>query len=405
MKRLHAVALIVTCAVASGPVSCVPVGLPATSESDGTNLAAPSIRGGTRIEPVSPAPMPWGTWLLESGSMLPNFVTGLATFGQTADVIGLTLNQDGTGRIFLRDRLTEALDSVRTFVLFDGNTLVLDFAAELSEAFRFNLAITDTTFFFPVVVAERNRLGLADEEGRIAIFSGQSMLPPEVTGGTLQVVDRFEGLPLPVFFSDLVLFNGDLVYSTSSQIEAFDLDTDTLTTPLGATSSRLVQTTQGGFLWTHCGCGGSRDAFKRTLLIVFETVSSESEMGGPITMRAMAYDAIDDRLWIHGRPFDSQFGSFFVVNTNGEPDLVERVVSFNRDLRALAFDGAELWGIVTIATQSVVKIDPDTGMVVESYQVPDEAVSWGGPVFEGAHMYLLGSDSANEGVIFRVARP
>jgi len=354
-------------------------------------------------------PQPTGTWLLEQGNMLPTFVAGLATFGTTTDVTALILNEDGTGRVFLRDRLTGANDCVRVFAIYNGETLALDFAAETTTDVQFNVAIEDYTYFFPVVVPTHDSLGLADENGLIALFSRQTELPAEVTCGELVVDERFDGLPAPQFFSDLVLFNGDLVYNSGSagQIEAFDLDTDTLGTPLGPTSSRLIQTVQDGFFWTHCGCGGSRDAFKRTLSTVVDTVSSENEMGGAITFRAMAYDQLNDRLWLHGRPFDNQFGQFFIVNTNGEPDIVEDTISFNRDLRALSYDfgGPDLWGIVTVASQVVVQIDPTTGKVLESYEVPDEDVSWSGLTFDEEFMYLLGTDLAGDGVLLRVLRP
>ncbi len=354
-----------------------------------------------------PGVLPYGVWVLKSGSMLPNFITGLATFTETADVTALILNSDGTGRVFFRDRLTGAKDCVRTLVVFDGRTLVLDFSAETTTDFEFNIAIENATFFFPVVELEESTLGLADEQGNIGLFVRRNALPPGVVCEPLQVVDRFEGLPDPQFFSDLVLFNGDLIFNSglANQIEAFDLDTDTLIAPLGPTGSRLVQTSEDGFLWTHCGCGGSRDAFKRTLSTVVDTVESETEMGGPITFRAMAYVPTTDRLWIHGRSFADSFGRFYVVNTNGEPDFVEQTFSFNRDLRALAFDGTHLWGIATIASQTVVKIDPATAQVVESYELPDENVSWSGLEVEGGHIYMLGTDLAGEGVVVRLIRP
>ncbi len=354
------------------------------------------------VPPLDPRG-PYGTWLLDSGTALPEFVGGLATFSETADVTALRLNRDGTGRVFLRDRLTGAKDCARVFALFDGDELVLDFAAEPTTDFVFNLALEETRFFFPVVVATDDTLGLADVSGQIALFSRQQQLPPEVACGTLEVLDVIEDLPTPQFFSDLVAFNGDLVFNSGlGQIERFDLDNRELGVPLGPTSSRLVQTAQGGFLWTHCGCGGSRDAFKRTLSTVVDTVSSEDEMGGPITFRAIAYHALSGRLWLHGRPFDDQFGRFFVVNTSGEPDVVEQEISFNRDLRALAFDGDALWGLVTVVAQSIVQIDPVTGKVIETYELPDEDVSWSGLEMVGGRMFLLGTTLDGDGVLYEV---
>ena len=93
------------------------------------------------------------------------------------------------------------------------------------------------------------------------------------------------------------------------------------------------------------------------------------------------------------------------MNTNGEPDQVERTLPFNRDLRALAFDGADLWGVETLATQMIVRIDPATGQVLESYEPPDRQVAWSGLEYAPDGMYLLGTDAQGKGVIIRAARP
>lgn len=358
-------------------------------------------------ELVSVPPEYVGHWLLESGSMMPDFVMGLATYSVTADVTAIRIGDDGTGNIWLRDRLTDAKDCVRAYVLLDDDdhTLVFDFAAETVSDVEFNLALERYRYLFPVSSVDANSLGIADEEGRIALFSRQATLPADVDCAQLQLITRYDGVPAPQYFTDIALWQGDLVYSTSTQIERFVLATHSIGTPLGATSSRLVQTAQGSYLWTHCGCGGSRDAFKRTLSLVVDTVSSETEMGGAITFRAMVYNPSTDRLWLHGRPFDSQFGQFYVVDTSGEPDIVEQTISFNRDIRGLAYDGTDLWGIVTVATQTVVRIDPSTGKAKESYEVPDQDVSWAGLEIAPDGMYMLGTDAAGDGVIVHLMIP
>ncbi|MCA9753992.1 MAG: hypothetical protein KC591_17470 [Gemmatimonadetes bacterium] len=368
-------------------------------------------------DPVSPAlptgtltyapPELVGTWTLENGSMMDDFVGGLATFGVTTDVTAIRIGSDGTGDVWLRDRLTDAKDRVRAFVFYDDDdyTLVFDFAAEPTTDFQFNLAVNRQTYVYPIVSRTARALRIADADGRVALLERVSTLPNELDPKELEVLARYDGVPRPQFFTDMVLFNGDLAYASSVQLETFSLTTQSVGDPLGPVSSRMLQTTQGGFFWTHCACGGSRDAFKRTLTTVFDTVSSEDEMGGPITFRAMAYDPMADRLWLHGRPFDSQFGQFWVMNTNGEPDVIDRSLSFNRDLRALAFDGSDLWGIETVATQVVVRIDPVDGKVIESYEIPDLDVSWSGLVFGPDGMYLLGTTLDDEGVILLASRP
>ncbi len=341
----------------------------------------------------APEPLPFGTWLLEGGATLTTFI-------DQADVTAMILNEDGTGRVFLTDRFTGARDCVQAFNVYDGQTLVVDFTADPNITFGINRFFT-----FPVVAVDHGALGLADESGEVAWFSRQSQLPDDVTCGELEIQRTFTNLPAPQFFSDMVHFNGDLVYSTSTNIERFDLNTNRMGVPLGPTSGRLVQTVQGDHFWTHCGCGGSRDAFRRNLTNIFDTVSSESEMGGATTMRALAYNSVEDLLWIHGRPFDSQFGQFFLVDTRSEPDVVVETLSFNRDLRALAFDGTDMWGIVQIASQTVVRINTITGEVFESYEIPDEDVTWSGLSIDPFSMYLLGTDASGAGVIAKVKTP
>jgi hypothetical protein len=363
--------------------------------------AAPSIQSYAPPELV-------GTWVVDSGSLMTDFVAGLATFGVTADVTAIRIGSDGTGNVWLRDRLTGTKDRVQAYVLFDDddNTLVFDFAAELTTDVTFNLALERYTYIFPLVMADGPRLRFADEEGRIANFSYRVEIPDSLDCEVLDVIERYDGVPAPQFFSDMTTFQGDLMYASGTgQLERFQLASQSIGTPFGPVSSRLPQTSQGSTFWTHCGCGGSRDAFRRSLTTLFDTVSSEDEMGGPITFRAMAYDPAADRLWLHGRPFDSQFGQFYVMNTNGEPDLIEQTLSFNRDLRALAFDGGYLWGIVTVASQSVVAIDPATAKVAQSWEIPDVDVSWSGLEFAGGSMYMIGTDLSGDGVMVRMAIP
>lgn len=347
-----------------------------------------------------------GTWLLESGSMMSDFVGGLATYSVTADVTAIRIDDDGMGHVWLFDRLTGAKDCIRAFVLYDDDdqTLVFDFAAEQVNDVVFNLALERYTYIYPIVAVDSSQLGIADTEGRVALFSRQAMLPSDVTCEQLQILDQ-HSVPAPQYFGDLAHYGGDLIFNGYTQIETFDLTTGTLGTPLGPNSSRLVQTTEGGFFWTHCGCGGSRDAYKRTISTVFDTVSSEDEMGEPITFRAMAYMDATDRLWLHGRPFDNQYGQFFVMNTNSEPDLVEDTISFNRDIRAMTFDGDHIWAVATVASQTIVRLDPVTADVIESYDVPDPDVSWSGLEVVADIIYMLGTGLDGNGVIVELAVP
>lgn len=344
-----------------------------------------------------------GTWQLRSGIMLPNFDANL-------EVTGLVLDDDGMGRVFFRDLLTGANDCVRILYLFYNNdTLLIDFVRERSLRMH-----AERTNIFPTVVIDGDFLGLADGAGNIALFSREDALPAEMSCGALQVVELFSNIPVPSFFSGLVLFNGDLIYnSTNNQIEVFDLATDSIAAPLAPTNSRFIQTTQSVAIpphfWHHCACGGSPDISRSNLTTVFDTVHTTNDLSRQITIRAAAFLPTTNRLWLHG--FGQANGGrfvFLIVDSNAEPDVLEQVIDFNREVRGLAFDGTDLWGFVTMATRSVARINPVTGKVVETFEVPDEDVAtWVGIAFEGAHMYLLGIANTNSTgpVLYRVVRP
>ncbi|MGE0191598.1 MAG: hypothetical protein AB7T63_06095 [Planctomycetota bacterium] len=386
--------------------------LAACGGGGGGSAAAPGVEEPpAQPGPVEPPAGPEGRtlvghWLLESGSMLPTFIHGLATFTTTTEVTALTVEAGGMAKVWFRDLVTGALDGVRAFALYDGESLVLDFSAEPTDDVVFNIAIEQYQFLFPHVVVHVDALGVADETGRIALFSRQAALPDDAVAGQLTVLEEHDDVPAPQYFTDVVLYGNDLVWASGQGVlERFDHGTGLLLAPLASTQSRLPQTVQGSHFWTHCGCGGSRDAFRRSLTTVFDTVSSDDELGGGATFRAMAYVPTTDRLWVHVRPFDDQVGRFHVLDTLGEPNTAEATFAFNRDLRGLAFDGTYLWGIITVGSQAVVMIDPTTGRVVASYEVPDEDVSWAGLVTVGNGIWLLGTDLLGGGRLVRVARP
>ncbi len=360
-----------------------------------SDLTAP-INPDARGPLTRPEPEPFGTWLLEDGELLPLFDNGL-------EVTALILEDDGYARVFFRDVQTNANDCARAFALYDGETLALDLSAEPNSA-----ANPERTMFFPVVVVEFNRLGLADETGQIALFSRKLQLPPEVTCGELEVLDVFEGLPNPHSFGDLVLHFGDLIYNSTfpaDQIERFDLDTNMIIAPVAPTQNRFVQAKQGFDFWTHCGCGGSPEATRRTLISVIDTVHTGNDLGEQITIRAAEFVPTTNRLWLHGRSNAGNSFQFLVVNSNAEPDVLEQEIFFNRDVRGLSFDGTDLWGFVTMASRSICRIDPVTGKVTKSFELPDEDINWTGLEPVGDDLYLIGSDANQQGVIYRVVLP
>lgn len=337
-----------------------------------------------------------GNWLLTSDRLIPNLDSALS-------VTAITLRADGHARVYFSDAATAGRDVVRAFALFDGETLALDLSAE-----PLLVSHPERTMLFPVVVVQDTLLGVADENGQIALFARQGQLPADVLTRPLAVLESFAGLPPPHSFSDLTLHFGDLIYNSpfpADQIERFDLDTHTIGAPVGPGQNRFVMGKQGLDFWTHCGCGGSPEITRRSLTSVFDTVHTGNDLNRQITIRAAEYLPSTDRLWLHGRGSSDPRFKFLIVNTNGEPDTLVHEIDFNRDARGLSFDGTNLWAVVTIASQVICRIDAATGRVVESFDPPAEDVNWIGLEPVGADVYLIGIDPSGQGVMIRATLP
>lgn len=97
-----------------------------------------------------------------------------------------------------------------------------------------------------------------------------------------------------------------------------------------------------------------------------------------------------------------------MVDADAEPDVLLDSSPFDVGFIAgMASDGADLWVINndlgTPEAIAILRIDPTTLEVVETFRTPDANVEWMGIAFVGERMFLLGADAASEGVIAEVA--
>ncbi len=356
----------------------------------------------TNEEPADPPAAPAepesalvGTWMLQSGDLMEDLDPLL-------DVKALTFNENGTGRIFCYDQSTGAKDSARFRYEIAGSFLLLDLRAEFSLSFGENIIVTLTS-----AMLDADTLVLIDGT-QTAQFSRSSTLTPEITGKTLVVTDVFE-LPKRAS-SDLAILDGDLIFTSFDSIERLDLDTRTLLEPLGPrilegeTRSRIVGTVQGSTIWTTCGCDSDRLVFQYDNETIVDIVGDQLEGIERLQIFAMAYNANDDRLWLHARGPGS-FRGLRQLRTTNEPDKIALSHPFNRVPSALAFDGTSLWAIITAPTQVIVQIDTESSRVVNSFDVPDSDAFFSGIAFDSFNMYLLAT-STDDGtsVIYQAPR-
>jgi len=341
-----------------------------------------------------------GIWVVESGVMIPDLDVG-------AEVTAFEFPRDGRRRVYLRDPSTGMVDRVRSFCVYDGERMVIDLAREPGLAFDTGRAVT-----FPTVVFGREGLTIADEAGNVAILSRRNSLPRRLDTPVLPVLTRFDGIPNPRGFDDmLVTYDGDLVYASGRDlIERFDPDTGTLLSPLDEVEQRFVKTVQPGpveTFWHVRYTGRNSVAFRSDLETVFDEVETDEFF--ELFLFAMTWHTGSDHLLVHGRNLDNGRNYLAEIDTDAEPDDLVVVRPFDRAVAGMAFDGTDLWILARLVTPVLCRVDPATAKVIESFDVPEEkdVYSRGITFRENGTMYLLGIDltappGENAGVVLTI---
>lgn len=357
---------------------------------DGDNDRAMDPQGGA-------APSPFGVWRLTSGSFFIEF--------DPYESVILVLNGNGTGHWTLRNVATSALLRVDLLHVRSGDELQVSFiglGGGIGATYSFVLDDADT---MRLVGQSSTPKGLVD--GRIGLLSREPQLPDEFRLRTFDVVNRFDELERPVSINDLVTDGTVLIYQTPDvefgAVQKIDPDTGTvLETFTSFSGAQHIQTTQDAGFWSHCGCGGSEDA-RLTDGTVSDVVDT-ADLGAEIQIRAMAFDPVGRVLWFQGT--NQGAGRILKVDADAEPDVLLDSGPFDEFLAGMAWDGAELWMIVSNAVESmtILRVDATTLDVVETYRSPDTTVQWTGIVFLGERQFLLGIDPADEGVIVEVSK-
>jgi hypothetical protein len=220
-------------------------------------------------------------------------------------------------------------------------------------------------------------------------------------------VRRFTDLPVPG--SDVAYLDGNLYFMSiaggmSPKLESVAAETGELDMPMPAGARPIVHAAQPDGIWGTCGCGSNTDSMLTMPGEVGPTDTVDTaDFNQPISIERMAYDAVGKNLWLHGWS-DSTGYVFMQVDAAAEPDVLLDTVPFDAFMTGVAFYKGDLWALAAVLTQSIVRIDPATGEIVASYEVPNDATTWTGLTFDDAgRLYLLGETSEEKGVIVEVA--
>jgi len=144
--------------------------------------------------------------------------------------------------------------------------------------------------------------------------------------------------------------------------------------------------------WHHRYDGSNLLAIRSDLVTTLDDFETE-DIGVPLFIECMAWHQGTDMLYAHGFHVDSRNWYLLEVDTEAEPDRINRTHVVDRQLRGLASDGTDLWAIVQLATTTICRIDPSTGTAIETFDVPDERLFWRGLALgDDGRMYAISQD-------------
>lgn len=301
----------------------------------------------------------------------------------------LVLAQDGSGRLHRRARSAGALECPPiAYARSLSATLTIDgYGEDGAELWRGRLIGPDT-------------LELSDAGGELTTFERATAVDPALECVPLVETRRFTGLPAPSDFTGLAFDGVQLWYTSknSELVQPVDPASGTAGTPVDIGSNyNQVHAVQGGDFWTHCWCGSNEVATRRSPGGgEVDSVDTRADLGDPLNLRALAFDAAAGALWLYGRVPDTEDGRLFRVLSDPEPDQLQQGGPFATRLAALTFDGSLLSGLTEASPRSVVRIDPLAGNVTATYSIAGQSVEWYGIASAGGQLFLVGATTTGE---------
>jgi hypothetical protein len=314
----------------------------------------------------------------------------------------LSLEEGGLASLHLEDTASGTLFCHRGVYATTEDGIVMEFRREFETV----------TMVFLRDQPDGQTLELVDAGGETSVFDREAAVPAEFRCLPLTVRSTRAGLDaVPTFFTGLAFDGANLWFMDENETDLFPIDpvTGVLGAPLPFDNSQfqMPHACQGTDFWTHCRCGGSQEAQRRTQADAeVDTVDTEVDLAEEISVRAIAYDPVAAALWLHGFG-DDNVARFLKVDSDAEPDLLLQTDDFNVSLRSMAWDGTHMWAITDV--QNIVQIDLATFTAVATYDSPDVTAdfigiasapaSFGG----GNSLYLIGRDTiSGDGVLVEV---
>ena len=322
-----------------------------------------------------------GVWQFSSGSILAGESVGNVTF--------LSLNDDGTGAVYSRSENIGAKGAIQLiYAVVDPH--VVTFGLDYSGCDRCRrhldgLAVYDDTgedvHDYQYALTDATTLTLTDVSGTVATFThaasiGDSMPMAITTSASITIPTADQ----PWNFQ-LVSDDTNLWYPTApNTIDAQPYNPATMDfgTAVAINNSQnqtgfyYLKTMSSGDFWLSCNCGSNNELQRWSSDGTTKIDDFTATNFSGINFAA----ADDDDLWILANDSTGSFQfltDVSIANFATTPDTVgaSYPLANDEDIEGLAMVDGDLWALMDFVNWTLVKIDPSTGLAIETYTVPN----------------------------------
>ena len=337
-----------------------------------------------------------GDWVVTGGHILP-----LA--GPTIRSVALRLDADGTGLTVFGGPSDDFVTCTPVTALLHDDSLVLNFAP----------AGYPVGQVFTISERDGETLTLFDGDGQFLFLSRPTEALPMPSCQMVEELSLHEDLPEPTSYSELE-FDGSTLFYVSDEfpdpvaypLRAVNAETGELITPPDAFYPPFIRAWQAGSFWATCGCGGDEEAMLTSAAGSTESINTTT-LGNLMQVISMAVDLDADIAWIAARDPDPAGDFLLRVDTGVEPNALLETIALPEELAtgSLAYDGSDLWTVVSVLSPALARIDEETGEIVDVWQLPAHGVRWGYVAIHDGRMFVLGTVGDDGGAIMEVTLP
>ena len=337
-----------------------------------------------------------GDWVVTSGHILP-----LA--GPTIRSVALTIDADETGLAVFGGPSGDFVTCTPVTSLLHDDSLVLNFAP----------AGYPVGQVFTITESDGDTLTLFDGDGQFLVLSRPTEALPMPSCQMVEELSLHEDLPEPAGYAELE-FDGSTLFYVSDEfpdpvaypMRAVNAETGELTTPPDSFYPPFIRAWQDGFFWATCGCGGDEEALLTSPAGSTESINTTT-LGNQMQVNSMAADLDADIAWIVAHDSDPEGDFLLRVDTGVEPNALLETIELSDGLAtgALAYDGSDLWTVVSVLSPALARIDDETGDILEVWQIPAHGIRWGYVAIHDGRMFVLGAVGEDGGAIMEVTLP